>query len=185
MNSKIKLPNVIDGNHGDDIPVMWKTHYQTVFNCVENSNCKHCLTDLRKVHVRQDGKMIVSQNEVYDIIKNLSNGKAAGLDNITSEHIKHAGSKLQVLLALFITSVLMHGYLPSSLIGSVIVPIIKDKSKRISDKNNYRPIGLSNVCTKILEYVLLNRIEIFIGSTSNQFGFKHKHGTDMCVYTLK
>ena len=22
-------------------------------------------------------------------------------------------------------------------------------------------------------------------TTSNQFGFKHKHGTDMCVFTLK
>ena len=33
--------------------------------------------------------------------------------------------------------------------------------------------------------VILDHIECNILTTDNQFGFKKKHGTDMCIYTLK
>ena len=79
----------------------------------------------------------------------------------------------------------IYGYMPSTLISTVIVPIIKDKNKRIGDKINYRPIGLSNILTKIFEYVLMNRMETFLSTTCNQFGVRAKHGADMCVYALK
>ena len=45
---------------------------------------------------------------------------------------------------------------------SVIVPIIKDKNKRVNDKNNYRPICLSNICSKIIEVVICNRTGTFL-----------------------
>ena len=76
-------------------------------------------------------------------------------------------------------------YSLSTLNSTVSVPIIKDKNKRIGDKNNYSPIGLSNIFTNIFEYVLMNRMETFLSTTCNQFGFKAEHGTYMCVYALK
>ena len=36
----------------------------------------------------------------------------------------------------------------TALLKFVIIPIIKNKNKRISDKDNYRPICLANVFTK-------------------------------------
>ena len=71
------------------------------------------------------------------------------------------------------------------MLKSVIIPIIKNKNKRISDKDNYRPICLANVFTKVVEKVLYSRMEGYLQSTSNQFGFKRKHGTEMCVFVLK
>ena len=68
---------------------------------------------------------------------------------------------------------------------SVIVPLIKDKNKRVNDKRNYRPICLSKMCSKIIEVVLFNRIITFLQSSSNQFGFKPKHGTELCVFAFK
>ena len=41
---------------------------------------------------------------------------------------------------------------------SVIVPIIKDKNKRVNDKRNFRPICLSNICSKIIEVVLFKSV---------------------------
>ena len=63
--------------------------------------------------------------------------------------------------------------------------IIKDKNKRVNDKNNYRPICLSNICSKIIELVIFNRICTFLQSSPNQFGFKPKHGTELCVFAFK
>ena len=67
---------------------------------------------------------------------------------------------------------------------SVTVPIIKDKNKCVNDTNNYRPICLSNICSKILEVIFI-RINTFLESSSNQFGFKPKHGTELCVFAFK
>ena len=39
--------------------------------------------------------------------------------------------------------------------------------------------------TNVIEKVLLCRMLGWLLTTSNQFGFKRKHGTDMCVFTLK
>ena len=38
---------------------------------------------------------------------------------------------------------------------------------------------------KIIEVVLFNRMSIFLQSSPNQFGFKPKHGTELCVFAFK
>ena len=71
------------------------------------------------------------------------------------------------------SAVLVHGYVPKSMLNSVIVPIIKNKNKRTSDKDNYRHnIRISDVFTKVVEKVLYSRIEDYLQSTNNQIRFK-------------
>ena len=54
----------------------------------------------------------------------------------------------------------------------------------MSDKNNYRPITLSITIPKVFENVILHRLEEYLWTTNNQFGFKSGHSTDLCVYAL-
>ena len=68
---------------------------------------------------------------------------------------------------------------------TIIVPIIKDKKGLVTDKDNYRPIAVTSVLSKLIELVLLERMNLNLGTACNQFGFKSRHGTDMCVFTLK
>lgn len=51
--------------------------------------------------------------------------------------------------------------------------------------DNYRPIALASILSKLLEGILLKRFEMFFLTTDNQFGFGGKQGTDMCIYSLK
>ena len=83
------------------------------------------------------------------------------------------------------TSFLVHGFLPDSLMSVVLVPIIKDKSGKINSKDNYRPIAIASTMSKLLEIILLERLSNFLLTSSNQFGFKAKHSTDACIYVLK
>ena len=87
------------------------------------------------------------------------------------------------LLALCMSSFLVHGFLPDEMMAVALVPIIKSKSGRIMSKDNYRPIALASIVSKVLEKILLNRLYIFLDTCSNQFGFKKKHSTDqlMCI----
>ena len=50
---------------------------------------------------------------------------------------------------------LSHGYLPFALIKTTIVPIVKNKASDLSDSNNYRPIAIATITSKLLESVLL------------------------------
>ena len=65
------------------------------------------------------------------------------------------------------------------------MPVIKDKVGKLNSSENYRPIALASILSKVLEKILLNRLEQYILTTDNQFGFKRKHGTDMCIFALK
>ena len=71
------------------------------------------------------------------------------------------------------------------MLSVVLVPVIKNKSRRINDSDNYRPIALASIVSKVVEKVILNRTSEFLWTTCNQFGFKNKLGTDMCIYALK
>ena len=97
--------------------------------------------------------------------------------------MKYADSQLLVILSALVSSFLVHWYIPKVITESVIVSVIKDNNRRVNDKGNYRPICLSNIGSKIVEAVLLNRKDVFLQTTPHQF--KSKHGTELCVFTFK
>lgn len=66
-----------------------------------------------------------------------------------------------------------------------LVPAIKDKVGKLNSSENYRPIALASILFKVLEMILMSRLERYILTADNQFGFKHKHSTDMCIFALR
>jgi len=78
----------------------------------------------------------------------------------------------------------MHGKIPQECMQTVIVPICKNKNENISDAGNYRPVSLATIISKLFEHYL-SCISLLLATTDNQFGFKPKHGTDMCILLLK
>lgn len=64
-------------------------------------------------------------------------------------------------------------------------PVIKDKASKLSSMDNFRPIALASSLSKVLESVICNRLEPYLYTAANQFGFKIEHGTDTCVFALK
>ena len=77
-----------------------------------------------------------------------------------------------------------HSYMPQSMINSIIVPLVKNKCGNLIDRNNDRPIALSSITSKVFEHIILLRLEEYLWTTDNQFGFKSGHSTDLCIYAL-
>ena len=174
------IPKDIDSHSGiDNVVEFWNNHYKTVFNCLKGNNREFGF------HVQYDDNMRIKNDEVENCIKSINSNKAPGFDGLYSEHLKYSDRSLACLLSDCFSSFLIHSILPESLMLVVINPCIKDKSGRNNDSNNYRPISIASCISKVFEEIILNRITNKLLTSSNQFGYKKKVGTDMCLYSIK
>ena len=182
--SKSTLSNCIEGTTGEiAIANQWKDHYSTLLNSSSNIADKEDVCNSFKNMCFNQG-MHVSAAEVIELIREISNGKAAGMDGLSGESLKYANHILSVLLSICFTCMFKHCYLPIGMLNSVIVPLVKNKNGDLSDRNNYRPIALSSTVSKVFENVIINRLEEYLWTSDNQFGYKAGHSTDLCVYAL-
>ena len=63
------------------------------------------------------------------------------MDGIYAEHLKHCDKRIVPLLAMCITGFFVHGLLPNSLLCVVLLPIIKDKCGKITNKENCQKLS--------------------------------------------
>ena len=54
--------------------------------------------------------------------------------------------------------IVKHGHVPLNFKRSIIIPIIKDGKKKTTDVENYRPITIISVISKIFEMCLFRKI---------------------------
>ena len=87
--------------------------------------------------------------------------KAGGDDEIVYEHIKYRGTILLEILSKFYTAILRFSYAPKDMKIGVIVTLFKVGGRRKDNPDNYRANTLSSVVLKLLERILLTRIELF------------------------
>ena len=77
------------------------------------------------------------------------------------------------------------GIIVNTILETVIIPVIKNKSGDATDKHNYRLISMSTTMSKELKLLILHNIDSYLYTTDNQFGFTQNHDTDMCIYALR
>ena len=165
------------------IAEMWKQHTMKLLNSTTPSSKKDKVKALLGKCSELDDAL--SLLEISLSIKRLKPGKACGLDGLHAEHFSNACDKLCVLVCLCFNSMILHGFMSKAFSDTILVPILKDKKGNITDPDNYRPIAITSVASKLFENIMLSRIKSCLYTSDNQFGFKSKHSTDMCVFILK
>ena len=183
--SKTSYPATIDDNVGDsNILQMWVDHYKLKFSSTIHGEGRMEKIYTKAQNVTTNEFSAIESKELEKIISKLKKNKATDSDNLCSEHFINAIDCVKKPLSLLYTSLLVHGYMAQKMIKSEIIPVIKNKGKSVTDKSNYKPIAISTIVSKIFEYVLLNRLEPYLYTSSNQFGFKVGLGTKLCVFSL-
>ena len=177
-NANTPLPNTIDGISGrKDISEVWRKHFCDLFTCIRDT-----ADDIVQFDVVYSDEMNVTCAEVDDCISQLKLNKSSGLDGISAEHMKHCSRRIIPILATCFSGFMVHGFLPESMKSVVLIPIIKDKKAQINSKDNYRPVAVASVLSKVCELIILNRLSEYLDTHGNQFGFKPKLGTDLYLY---
>lgn len=127
-----------------------------------------------------------NEREVQDVIKNLKNTNSSGLDEIKTKVIKICSKHLLSSLTRIINKSFSDGSFPDVLKTSKVLPFFKNGSRK--DKNNYRPISLISVLSKIFEVIFKIRLMKYLKENSilckEQYGFRPNSNTQIALYDL-
>ena len=101
----------------------------------------------------------ISVSDVIDAVKRQKKGKAMGPDDLSMESFIYGGPRLNLLLSILFNLCLRYEHLPLPFCEATIVPLVKSKIGDLADVNNYRAIAISSPVSKVLESIILKRIE--------------------------
>lgn len=120
------------------------------------------------------------EDELINEIKKLKNKKSPGTDKIKNTLIKKLPSRGIAYMLFIINACLKFSYFPDRWKEAKVTPILKP-SKDPTITTSYRPISLLCAFSKILERIILNRINKFLEEHNvipeEQHGFKKKFST--------
>ena len=182
-DSDVLLATKVGDAVGDaNISKLWQDHFSTLLNSVQNNKSKSYVSESIRHGLAHADTVVITAPIVRECLKSIKLGKAAGLDGLAAVYSHNI---ISVHLSLLFNGLLSHGYLPAALMKSAIVPILKNRQGDTSDKNNYRPIAIVTAISKMFELCLMKLMESYLVTRDNQFGFKKKHSTDLCIFSVK
>lgn len=113
----------------------------------------------------------ISTEIVSDLLKKLKSGKSAGNDNLSPRLLKASCDVLaNPLTHLFVSSV-STCQIPKRWKEAIVAPIPKTQKPSFND---FRPVSLLNIPSKILEKLVLNSVKsrLIASYGANQYGFR-------------
>ena len=127
----------------------------------------------------------VDASEVKQIILSLKNS-ASGYDDISPMLLKTSINHISVPLSHICNLSLTEGVFPDDLKLTNVIPLFKADDSMLF--NNYRPVSILCVISKVFEKIMFNRLQKFLNDFNilykNQFGFRRNHSTHMAHIVL-
>ena len=132
--------------------------------------------DIREEAERYDGngdrEPPITEKEVIQAIRSMGRKKAPGKDGITAEIARAAVETLPGIMVGFYNRCLGMGLFPSIFKMAKMVPIPKAGMEGSGLISSYRPICLMPVLGKVLDSIMIERIQYWVGPESpSQYGF--------------
>ena len=125
----------------------------------------------------------VNETEIFKELKFLRRKKATGLDNFPPGLLKDVASVIVKPLAFVINLSLETGSVPAEWKVAKVIPLFKSGSS--AEIDNYRPISILPILSKILEKMVYKQLIFYLESNSllsdYQFGFRSNRSTELAV----
>ena len=168
-----------------EIKERWKEYMEELYSKSSKPRMEDFkLEEERQVESDRKGPGLLI-DEIHAAIKEIKNGKAAGVDDIPAEFLKLLDEGALKMLTELCVDIYETGIWPEDFTKSVMIPIPK-KAKAV-DCADYRTISLISHASKILLKILTKRLEgkteMLISKT--QFGFRKGCGTREAIGMMR
>ena len=126
-----------------------------------------------------------SENEIKEIVLSLKKS-APGNDDMIADILKIYVDIVKSPVAYICNLSIVQGVFPEELKTANVLPLYKADDPMLF--NNYRPVSLLTVLSKVFEKIMYNRLLNFLDTYDilfkNQFGFRKNHSTYMAMMLL-
>ena len=123
---------------------------------------------------------------IRKLLHNLNVHKATGPDEISARVLKELGDILAPTLKIIFDYSLYTGTVPKYWKMANVTPLFKKGDR--SQPNNYRPISLTSITSKIFEHILssniMKHLEVNNILNHHQHGFRHNHSCETQLVSL-
>ena len=164
-----------------DISNIFNEHFANIASSLEEKLPKSGHDPLDFMHGNFDNEMDMPNATIDDllfIVKSMKNKKCQ-INDFSVEILKENALVIAHPLTFIFNQSIREGKFPNSMKKALIVPIYKKGAK--SNVDNYRPISLLNVFSKIFEKIMKKFLVDFIEANNiishNQFGFQRGKST--------
>lgn len=128
----------------------------------------------------------VTESEVTRQVMGLRGGSAPGYDNVSADLLKNNLNLFIKPLHHVINSSIATGVFPHNFKIAKVVPL--HKSDDYSEKNNYRPISLLSIFSKVLERIVKDQLVVYLQSnnilTDRQYGFRRDKSINDALFDI-
>eukprot|EP00971_Amphidinium_carterae_P077267 1525958-Amphidinium_carterae.6 len=171
---------------------MWLTHWTQHFQAHGNTglhhhfplpDCDHTTSHSTDQHTSPSTiDLQASVDHIDKLLQRLASGKA--ITNVISTDVFKVGhAQFAPFVTRLINTIVATGFLPHSLLGSVVVPVPK-KSGHVALPTNFRPIQLQRLERKLCGQYLLSRLRHHMQVTCTQHCVGVKAGVDNALFTF-
>ena len=122
-------------------------------------------------------------DHVSSILNSISASKATGFDELPARLIKDGSSVIAKPLTHIVNLSITTRNIPDDLKVASVVPLYKKKSK--TNVENYRPISMLSIISKVSKKVVFNQLNTFLTEHKLlyqfQSAFRSSYSTDTCL----
>ena len=128
----------------------------------------------------------MTTQQSLELIQAISTSKATGIDGLSARLVKIAAPAIALSLTKLINICITTGVFPLAWKVARITPLHKTGEK--SDKNNYRPISVLPILSKVFEHHIYNSIYSFLEDNNIlyqfQSGFRRHHSAETALINM-
>lgn len=163
-------------------------NFNKFFTSIASELCRHFVgSSMPKVLTpRTDQDFIlkeVNTDFVRQELQKFKSSKATGIDQIPARLLKDAAPEIAKPIAYLVNLTISSGVIPLEWKEAKVTPIFKSGKK--DDVNNYRPISVLPLVSKIMERAVQKQLVSFLTENNvlsiNQSGFQKSHSTETAL----
>ncbi|KAL9985896.1 hypothetical protein ACROYT_G008349 [Oculina patagonica] len=191
-NRKEKMKEDADKyNHAKTRTSMLATKYLLFLQrgCIASNFDPSSVTAFVEIHKSSEAKLVfpdITVRQTQQLIEAIPSGKATGVDGMSARLLKIAAPAIAPSLTRLINKCISNGVFPTVWKEAKVTPLHKGESK--SEINNYRPISVLPVLSKIFERHLHNSLYEYLCSNillyNMQSGFRKFFSTETALVNM-